>query len=122
MDLPTWILDASLILISIGALAAIMRAAIGPTAADRVVAAELGFIAAVGGLILVAVRLDEPILFDFALIAVLIGFLATIGLARLVAAKSGDATRIGDSAKTSDSANSGDPAKSGDESSGERGS
>jgi len=34
--------------------------------------------------LLVALRLDEPVLFDFALIAVLIGFLTTIGLARLV--------------------------------------
>lgn len=116
MDLPTWILDASLILICIGAIAAIIRAAIGPSAADRVVAAELGFIAAVGGLILVAVRLDEPILFDFALIAVLIGFLATIGLARLVAAKSGDATRPGGSVRT------GESERTDDGSSGERGS
>lgn len=88
MDLPTWVLDAALILVCLGALAAIIRAAIGPTRADRVVAAELGFIAAVGALLLIAIRLDESILFDFALIAVLIGFLTTIGLARLVTARS----------------------------------
>ncbi len=88
MDIATWVLDGSLILISIGALAAIYRAAAGPTRADRVVAAELGFIAAVGAIVLVALRLDEPVLFDFALIAVLIGFLATIGLARLVTSRS----------------------------------
>ena len=86
-DIPAWVIDASLILVALGALAAIYRAASGPTRADRVVAAELGFIAAVGGLILVAIRLDEAILFDFALIAVLIGFLTTIGLARLVTSR-----------------------------------
>ncbi len=86
-DIPTWVIDASLIFVALGAIAAIYRAASGPTRADRVVAAELGFIAAVGGLLLVALRLDESILFDFALIAVLIGFLTTIGLARLVTAR-----------------------------------
>jgi multisubunit Na+/H+ antiporter MnhF subunit len=65
-------------------LAAIVRAAIGPSPADRVVAAELGFISAVSAMLLIALRLDEPILYDFALVAVLIGFLTTIGLARLV--------------------------------------
>lgn len=84
MDLPTTAIDIALALIVIGALAAIVRAAIGPSLADRVVAAELGFIAAVGAMLLIAMRLDEPVLYDLALIAVLIGFLTTIGLARLV--------------------------------------
>jgi len=84
MDLPIIVIDIALVLIVLGALAAIVRAAIGPTRADRVVAAELGFIAAVGALLLIAFRLDEPVLFDFALIPLLIGFLTTIGLSRLV--------------------------------------
>ena len=71
-------------LVVVGVFAAIVRAAIGPSRADRIVAAELGFIGAVSAILLVAMRLDEPVLFDFALIAVLIGFLTTIGLARLV--------------------------------------
>lgn len=91
MDVPSWVLDASLILVAVGGLAAIWRAASGPTAADRVVAAELGFIAAVSALLLVALRIDEPVLYDFALIAVLIGFLATIGLARLVTSRNDSA-------------------------------
>lgn len=84
MNTPIIAIDIALVLVVAGALAAIVRAAIGPSRADRIVAAELGFIAAVSAIILVALRLDEPILFDFALIAVLIGFLTTIGLARLV--------------------------------------
>jgi len=84
MDISPTILDIALVLVVAGALAAIVRAAIGPSRADRVVAAELGFIAAVSALLLIAMRLEEPVLFDFALIAVLIGFLTTIGLARLV--------------------------------------
>lgn len=74
----------ALVLVLVGFLAAIIRAATGPTRADRIVAAELGFISAVSAILLIAILLDEPILFDFALVAVLIGFLTTIGLARLV--------------------------------------
>lgn len=87
MNVPQWSLDVALIFVVIGVLAAIVRAAIGPSRADRIVAAELGFVAAVSAIVLVALRLDEPVLFDFALIAVLIGFLTTIGLARLVTRK-----------------------------------
>lgn len=84
MAIPVMAIDIALVLVVLGVLAGIVRAAIGPTRADRIVAAELGFIAAVSAIVLIALRLDEPVLFDFALIAVLIGFLTTIGLARLV--------------------------------------
>lgn len=85
MNVPVVVIDIALVLVVIGVFAAIIRAAIGPSRSDRMVAAELGFVAAVGAIVLIALRLDEPILFDFALIAVLIGFLTTIGLSRLVA-------------------------------------
>jgi multicomponent Na+:H+ antiporter subunit F len=84
MQIPFTAVDVALALVVLGMLAAIVRAAIGPSAADRVVAAELGFISAVSAILLIALRLDEPILYEFALVAVLIGFLTTIGLARLV--------------------------------------
>ncbi|MGA1145897.1 MAG: monovalent cation/H+ antiporter complex subunit F [Candidatus Nanopelagicales bacterium] len=87
MNVPQTAIDVALVLVVIGVLAAIVRAAIGPSRADRIVAAELGFVAAVSAILLIAMRLDEPVLFDFALIAVLIGFLTTIGLARLVTRK-----------------------------------
>ena len=78
------LISVALALVVIGAFAGIIRAAIGPTLADRIVAAELGFVATVAAVVLIALLLDEPVLFDFALIAVLIGFLTTIGLSRLV--------------------------------------
>jgi len=84
INVPETVVDIALVFVVIGVLAGIVRAAIGPSRADRIVAAELGFIGAVSAILLVALRLDEPVLFDFALIAVLIGFLTTIGLARLV--------------------------------------
>lgn len=78
------LLDIALALIAVGALAAIYRGAMGPTGADRVVAAELAFIAAVCALLIVSMRIDSPAVLDIALVAVLIGFLGTVGLARLV--------------------------------------
>jgi multicomponent Na+:H+ antiporter subunit F len=78
------LIDVSLVLVALGMLAAIYRAARGPTGADRVVAAELGFIAVVCALLLVEMRIDLPAVLDITLVAVLIGFLGTIGLARLV--------------------------------------
>ena len=88
MNTPQWAIDVALVLVVLGVFAAIIRAAIGPSRADRMVAAELGFVAAVSAIIVIALRLDEPVLFDFALIAVLIGFLTTIGLSRLVTRRS----------------------------------
>ena len=84
METPLIAIDVALVFVVLGMLAAIIRAAIGPSRADRIVAAELGFIAAVSAMLLIALRLDEPIFYDFALVSVLIGFLTTIGLARLV--------------------------------------
>lgn len=84
METPVTAIDVALVLVVLGMLAAIVRAAIGPSRADRVVAAELGFIAVVSAMLLIALRLDKPIFYDFALVSVLIGFLTTIGLARLV--------------------------------------
>ncbi len=76
--------DIALVLVAAGVLLALVRIWRGPTAADRAVAAELVFIATVGAIVLLADRLDQPVLLDVALVAVLGGFIATISLARLV--------------------------------------
>jgi len=81
--------DLALLLVALGMLAAVYRAVRGPDPADRLVAAELGFIAAVCAVVLVEMRVDLPALLDIALAAVLIGFLATVGLSRLVPASRG---------------------------------
>jgi multicomponent Na+:H+ antiporter subunit F len=76
--------DVALVLIGLGVLAAVARVWRGPTPADRAVGAELVFIGAVGAIVLLAARSEQPLLLDLALIAVLVGFVATIALARLV--------------------------------------
>lgn len=96
------IADLALLLVALGILAAVYRAARGPTAADRLVAAELGFIAAVCAIVLVEMRVDLPALLDIALAAVLIGFLGTVGLSRLVplSRARGQADGAGDGGET----------------------
>nr|WP_166755917.1 monovalent cation/H+ antiporter complex subunit F [Modestobacter marinus] len=62
-----------------------VRIAVGPTDADRVLAVDLGFAAFIAAAALLAVRLDEPVLLDLVLVATLVGFVATVAVARLVA-------------------------------------
>lgn len=76
--------DIALVLLASAVLPALVRVVRGPTATDRVVAAELVFIVAVAVIVLLAVRLDQPVLIDLALVAVLVGFVATVSLTRLI--------------------------------------
>jgi multicomponent Na+:H+ antiporter subunit F len=76
--------DLALVLLALATLPALVRVVRGPTSTDRVVAAELVFIVAVAVIVLLAVRLDEPVLIDLALVAVLVGFVATVSLTRLI--------------------------------------
>lgn len=76
--------DIALALLAAAVLPALVRVVRGPTATDRVVAAELVFIVAVAVIVLLAVRLDQPVLIDLALVAVLVGFVATVSLTRLI--------------------------------------
>lgn len=77
-------LDLALGLLAVTLVPVAVRAAIGPTDADRAVAADLGFYVFVAVVALLAVRLDTSYLFDVALVATLVGFLASVALARLV--------------------------------------
>jgi multisubunit Na+/H+ antiporter MnhF subunit len=48
------------------------------------VAAEAVFVASVSAIAILSVLLDAPLLLDVALVAVLVGFLTTIGLSHFV--------------------------------------
>jgi multicomponent Na+:H+ antiporter subunit F len=76
--------DLALVLLALAVLPAIVRVVRGPTATDRVVAAEITFVVAVAVIVLLAVRLERPVLVDIALVAVLAGFIATVSLTRLI--------------------------------------
>lgn len=76
--------DLALVLLGLAVLPALVRVVRGPSPTDRVVAAEITFVVAVGVIVLLSVRLEQPVLMDVALVAVLAGFIATVSLTRLV--------------------------------------
>jgi len=81
-------LDIVLAALGLAMLVAVVRLIAGPTDADRAVAVDYGFFVTVAVLAVLAVRLDERSLLDLVLVATLVGFLATVALARLVQRRS----------------------------------
>ncbi len=81
------IVDLALLALAAGFLAALARVVVGPSVADRAVAADVCFYAVVAALALLSVRLEAPALLDAVLVATMLGFIATISLARLVRRK-----------------------------------
>lgn len=63
---------------------ALIRAAIGPTVADRAMAADIGLYVLIGILAVIAAVTGRAQFVDVALIGTLLGFLATVALAALV--------------------------------------
>lgn len=80
--------DIALAAIALSLLVSIFRLIVGPTDADRAVALDFGFVAFVAGAALLALRLEMPALLDLVLAATLVGFLATVAIARLVESRS----------------------------------
>ncbi|HZK52006.1 MAG TPA: monovalent cation/H+ antiporter complex subunit F [Actinomycetota bacterium] len=66
---------------------ALLRIVRGPTLADRAVAADICFFSVVATLAMLAARGELAALADAVLVASLVGFIATISLARLVGKK-----------------------------------
>lgn len=66
----------------------LIRAAVGPTIADRAVGADVGLYSVIGALTLLAVSTGAGHLVDVVVVAVLLGFLATVALAALVGRRS----------------------------------
>lgn len=72
----------SLVLILIGMAVAFVRLAKGPSLADRVVALDMMTVTIISFCGVYAVIMDEPSLLDVAIVLALVGFLATVALAR----------------------------------------
>lgn len=82
------LVDLALAGLAIAFALGLTRAIIGPTVADRAVAADVCFYAVVGAIALVVLRVRADEFIDVALIATLLGFLATIALGALVGRRS----------------------------------
>lgn len=78
------LIDAGFLVLGVAFLTTVWRMALGPTNADRAVAADLAFFVLIGVLALAAVRFDQPVFFDLVLVATLVGFVASLALARLI--------------------------------------
>jgi multicomponent Na+:H+ antiporter subunit F len=78
------VVDAALLVLALALAVSAVRMLVGPTQADRGLAVDLGFVVVVAAVALLSVRLDEPALLDVVLVATVVGFLATVAVARLV--------------------------------------
>ncbi|MEL7465469.1 MAG: cation:proton antiporter [Pseudomonadota bacterium] len=81
-DLLDMALEASFALIVIAVLFAFIRLVKGPSLPDRVVALDMMTIAIVAFCGLASIRYDTAAFLDVALVLALVGFLATVALAR----------------------------------------
>lgn len=78
------VVNGALTVLAVGFVLALVRTALGPTRADRVVGADLAFFLLVGGLGLIGVRQQAPAYLDVVLVMAVVGFLSTVVLSRLI--------------------------------------
>jgi multicomponent Na+:H+ antiporter subunit F len=78
----------ALILLGLGLLVSTVRLIVGPTLADRVLALDLLAVVAMGFVGTIAIRTGLYLYLDIAIALALLGFLATIALARYIFSRS----------------------------------
>jgi multicomponent Na+:H+ antiporter subunit F len=79
----------ALVLLGIALMLSIIRIAVGPTLADRVLALDLLTTLVMGFIGALAIRTGLTLYIDIAISLALLGFLATVALARYVASRQG---------------------------------
>ena len=83
-DLLSWITLIALVLLGVALLLSVVRIVIGPTLADRVLALDLMTVIAMGFVGTIATRTGLMLYLDIAIALALLGFLATVALARYI--------------------------------------
>jgi multicomponent Na+:H+ antiporter subunit F len=79
----------ALVLLGLALLISVVRIIIGPTLGDRVLALDLLTIVAMGFIGAIAIRTGLTLYLDIAIALALLGFLATIALARYILSRGG---------------------------------
>jgi multicomponent Na+:H+ antiporter subunit F len=79
--------DVALLMLALALALGLARVIMGPTVADRAVAADVCLYAVVAALSLLSIRLGAASLLDAVLVATMLGFIATLSLAILVRRK-----------------------------------
>ena len=82
--LLAWAIEIAFALLMLALGLAVLRLALGPSQADRVVALDLVTILAVAFSALFSIASDEPAFLDVAIALALVAFLATVAFARFV--------------------------------------
>jgi multicomponent Na+:H+ antiporter subunit F len=77
-------LDVVLVVLAAAFLVGLLRVALGPSLADRAVAADVCLFVVISGLAVLSLKLESAVFLDVVLVATLLGFVATVSLARLV--------------------------------------
>ena len=83
-DVLSWASLIALIMLGAALLISVVRIVVGPTLADRVLALDLLTVIAMGFVAAIAVRTGLMLYLDIAIALALLGFLATIALARYI--------------------------------------
>lgn len=87
-DVLHWTTLIALVLLGLALLVSVVRIVIGPTLADRVLALDLMTVVGMGFVGALAIRTGQMLYLDIAIALALLGFLATIALARYVLTRS----------------------------------
>ena len=83
-DILSWSTLIALIILGLALLISVIRIIIGPTLGDRVLALDLMTVIAMGFVGTVAIRTGLMLYLDIAIELALLGFLATVALARSI--------------------------------------
>ena len=83
-DILSWSSLIALIILGLALLVSVVRIIIGPTLGDRVLALDLMTVIAVGFVGTIAIRTGLLLYLDIAIALALLGFLATVALARYI--------------------------------------
>jgi multicomponent Na+:H+ antiporter subunit F len=84
MDFLELSLDVSFVLVMLGVAFAFVRLLLGPSLSDRIVALDMMTVLIVSFCGLYAFRAEDEAFVDVAIVLALVGFLATVALARFV--------------------------------------
>ena len=80
-----WALHFALAAVSLALALTAWRLVTGPETTDRVLAVDTLYINTVGLVILLGIRFRSELLFEAALVIAMLGFIATVALARFIA-------------------------------------
>lgn len=88
--------DIAFVAVMVGVAFAFIRLIIGPSLPDRIVALDMMTVLIVSFCGLYAISAEDPAFIDVAIVLALIGFLATVALARYVERRNGTQQEQGD--------------------------